>query len=458
MGTGRVTTESMPELDLSRPIARPSERRLLVERILSGTLGVDETSWLERKSQVDWSSDGEVATNVARHILGLANRDPDEAQTFVGGEAYLVIGPGADDVSSSRIDPADVESKLSPYLGADGPEWSLSHIEEDGRTSLLITVAPPRAGDHIHALGKEATKYFDGREVGKYLNGTVFVRRTGKTEQANAADIRRLQLRAQAATSQIAVEVAARPNTIQRLSLEKEIAAFVEAERDRLLGPLGLEEARVSGGQAGVLESLMGPGNREALESLMGPAYKERRKPSEFRAQCEAYFRDTAALFNGSAHHIAARRGLGAVEVYVTNPRARNLLGVEVELFLPAEILASRGRADQPDDRPDVPVPWGQDTFIKEMASPSLWRVPSAGTLARVWHLKSAHGVVFEDVDLRPFQTHALPSVHLFWVGPNADGTVELQWRATAKNTDNRAEGVLTFQLAESELTLAELL
>ncbi|HXN01437.1 MAG TPA: hypothetical protein VN973_06050 [Candidatus Dormibacteraeota bacterium] len=450
------------ELDLSQPIRRPSDQRRLIEGILDGSLGVDETTWLEWKSRVDWRNDAEIATNVARHIIGFANRDPDEAQAFVGGDAYLVIGP--DEASGTRIDPADIENKLSPYLGEDGPGWSLSHVEVDGRTSLLITVAPPRAGGDIHALAKDAGKYFDGRETGKYLNGTVFVRRKGKTEQATRGDIRRLQLRAEASTSQIAIEVGVRPDTLKRLSLEKDIGAYLQAERDRLLGPLALEEARVGGGQSGVLESLMGQGQRDVLEKFVSSsfaAYRERRKPSEFRTQCETYLRDVEGLLKDSAHHMAARRGLGGVEVHLTNPGARNLLGVEVELLIPAEVLASRGRADGPDDMPDRPMPWGQDTFMTEIAKP-IWKVPgsllSPGMSPRVWHLKSANGVRFDDVDLRPYQNRVLPPVHLFWIGPSANGTVELQWRATAQNTDDRAEGVLTFRIDDSVLTLSDLL
>jgi len=443
------------EFDLSRPIRRPSDQRRLIEGILDGSLGVDETTWLEWKSQVDWDSSVDVAIKVARHVIGFANRDPVDAQGFVGGEAYLVLLPDSAPPSRTRIDPADIENKVSPYLGTDGPQWSASHVEVNGNASLVLTVAPPRAGDHIHTLRKRADKYPDG---------AVFVRRPGKTEQANSTDMRRLELRAQAATSQIAIEVEAWPSTLRRLSLEQDIGAYLQAERDRLLGPLALEEARVGGGQSGVLESLMGQGQRDVLEKLVSSslaAYRERRKPSEFRTQCETYLRDMEALLNDSAHHMAARRGLGGVEVHLTNPGARNLLGVEVELLLPAEVLASRGRADGPDDMPDRPMPWGQDTFMTEIARP-IWKVPgsllSPGMSPRVWHLKSANGVRFHDVDLRPYQSRALPSVHLFWIGPSADGTVELQWRATAQNADDRAEGMLTFLIDDSVLTLSDLL
>jgi hypothetical protein len=186
------------ELDLSRPVGRPSDRRRLIEGILAGTLGVDETIWLEWKSQVDWNSPVDVAIKVARHVIGFANRDPVEAQAFVGGEAYLVLLPDPAQPDRARIDPADIENKIAPYLGTDGPHWSASHVDLNGRVSLVLTVAPPRVGDHIHALRKQAANY---------PNGAVFIRRPGKTEQADSVDIRRLELRAQVASSPIAIEV-----------------------------------------------------------------------------------------------------------------------------------------------------------------------------------------------------------------------------------------------------------
>ena len=74
-----------------------------------------------------------------------------------------------------------------------------------------------------------------------------------------------------------------------------------------------------------------------------------------------------------------------------------------------------------------------------------------------VWHLASVNGLRFEAFDLRPYKHHRLPSVHLFCAGPSANTTVELSWRATAQNVDNRAEGTLTFGVADSELTLKDL-
>src|SRR6266851_334180 len=150
------------ELDLSRPIRPPTDQRSLVEGILDGSLGVDETTWLEWKSQVDWDSSVDVAIKVARHVIGFANRDPVDAQAFVGGEAYLVLLPDPAQPSRTRIDPADIENKVSPYLGTDGPQWYASHVDVNGNASLVLTVAPPRAGDHIHTFRKRADKYPDG--------------------------------------------------------------------------------------------------------------------------------------------------------------------------------------------------------------------------------------------------------------------------------------------------------
>jgi hypothetical protein len=75
-----------------------------------------------------------------------------------------------------------------------------------------------------------------------------------------------------------------------------------------------------------------------------------------------------------------------------------------------------------------------------------------------VRHLGSVAGLVFEPFDLRPYKHHVLPSVHLFYAGSGTDATVEVRWRATAQNFDNRAEGLLTFGIADTELTLKDVL
>jgi hypothetical protein len=73
---------------------------------------------------------------------------------------------------------------------------------------------------------------------------------------------------------------------------------------------------------------------------------------------------------------MAALRGLGAVELDLTNPTARNLLGFEVEVFLPEGVVASRGKADEPPHLPKAPLPWGRDTIIASIASVPMWTVP----------------------------------------------------------------------------------
>jgi hypothetical protein len=221
----------------------------------------------------------------------------------------------------------------------------------------------------------------------------------------------------------------------------------------------------VGGGQRDVLESLMR--QREVMEKLVGSgllaASKERRKPREFRAQCDEYLNEITVAYRQSGHHLAALKGLGAVELRVRNPSPRNLRGVEVELLLPAGVVASRGRPDKPSHKPKAPLAWGRDTVMESIVSPisvSASHIPGlvSAMPPSVWHLRSGDGLVFEAFDLRPYKDHVLPSVHLFCTSSTTDTAVDLRWRATAQNTDNRAEGLLTFGVADSVVTLKNLL
>jgi hypothetical protein len=434
------------ELDLSLPIARPSDRRRLIEGILNGSLGVDETTWLEWKSQVDWDSPVDVAIKIARHVIGFANRDPAEAQAFAAGEAYLVLLPDSDHPSRARIDPADIENKVSPYLGTDGPQWSAAHVDLNGNVSLLIRVAPPRPGDHIHMLRKQADKY---------PNGAIFVRRPGKTETANSTDIRRLEIRAQGAATQIALQISADHSAIPGIARNKKrLDDFLAVERDALLGPLETHEYQVGGGQRAVLEYLM------EARAVMLMGFEERRTPTQFRLECERYLTGASSTYESDGHHLAALHGFGAIKLRATNPGPRNFIGVEIELLAPDGIFASRGTADEPFVKVERrPIPWGKDRPVTTVAvaptlgSQQLW---SGGP--GLQHLDSGRGVVFAAFDLRPFGTRNLPVVYLLASGLNPGSPVNVTWRATAKNTDNRAEGHLTLVVADVELGPEDLL
>jgi hypothetical protein len=120
-----VRTGSPPILDLvtlaldtTRPFLRPTDLRDLVAAVDSALPG-DESDWIEWKSDISLITPRGRGT-VARHILGLANRDPSRARERAGGYGYLIVGAEPAAVSGTPIvDPADLDQWLENFLGAD---------------------------------------------------------------------------------------------------------------------------------------------------------------------------------------------------------------------------------------------------------------------------------------------------------------------------------------------------
>lgn len=143
----------------------------------------DETRWVEWKGPPnlnDWSA----VFLMAKAILGFANRNPDVAANTCEGQAYVVVGAGPGEVLGvhPRLDSAQLDDKLSRYV--DGPHWTADYVDIDGVDVLVITVAAPAYGDRIHTLIRQFDRYDDG---------TVFIRRFGKTHPANSREMAMLQ-------------------------------------------------------------------------------------------------------------------------------------------------------------------------------------------------------------------------------------------------------------------------
>jgi hypothetical protein len=174
------------ELDTTSAIRLHSQFVRLVSAVIAATPH-DETDWIEWKSELDLTlPDG--FGSIAHHILAFANRDPDYASAACEGYGYLVVGAQPGKVLGvASIDPAELEGRIGRFLGVDGPSWWPQYVEHDsGFTVAVFSVAPPRWGDRIHVLETA---------FGKYSSGAVFVRRTGATHLANAAEARRLERR-----------------------------------------------------------------------------------------------------------------------------------------------------------------------------------------------------------------------------------------------------------------------
>jgi hypothetical protein len=112
----------------------------------------DELDWIEWKREFDFSNKASQGT-LARHVLGMANRRPEQAILRAGGCGYVVIGaePG-NRCGVSPVDPAILTKGIRPYLGSEGPVWSHTYVPDSVTSVLVITVEPPVLGARIFTL------------------------------------------------------------------------------------------------------------------------------------------------------------------------------------------------------------------------------------------------------------------------------------------------------------------
>jgi hypothetical protein len=83
------------QIDTARALRRPDELAALVLAVVKAH-PADELDWIEWKSGLDLSAKS-VQGTLARHILGLANRQPGAAAAHMQGCGYIVVGaePGS---------------------------------------------------------------------------------------------------------------------------------------------------------------------------------------------------------------------------------------------------------------------------------------------------------------------------------------------------------------------------
>jgi hypothetical protein len=154
------------QIDTARALRRPDELAALVRAIVQAH-AADELDWIEWKSGLELSTKS-VQGPLARHILGLANRQPAAAATHLQGCGYIVAGAEPGNASGiTPVDPAQLSQGILAYIGSDGPAWS------------------PQSGHRTFTLRREFTI-----NAKTYRAGTVLVRQHGKTEMAGPDDIR----------------------------------------------------------------------------------------------------------------------------------------------------------------------------------------------------------------------------------------------------------------------------
>lgn len=405
------------EFDIGRKARKPSERKALVRYVYESTEAI-ETDWLEWKSVYDLSETRYRAA-VAKHILAFANRHPDKAARNAGGAGYLLIGvePGALPGIPEMWDPAKIESWIAPYVG-DRVAWEPAYVELDGRHVLFITVEAPQWGDPPFPLRKGAAD-----ELGKTMRGgAMYIRRPGKSDQANADDHDMLTKRARERRRQLALALQAEGLPLRAINR----AVLSEGHREATIAQMRQRLLR------GV------PQTRGPFEFA---SVSEPRSPEQYRSQVDAHLSAVRRRWKTVVAADVVENERVPLTLVIANTTDEVFESVQVEARLPIHkswVYSSAGDFRQRLKPPDEPGAWGN--FIGSMMS------FDAGGFRSDVEIESEGAQVllrFSPVLVRPGSRHRLTTVLLALPPELAGQEISLSWRATSASTSGDDSGTV---------------
>ena len=461
-------------IDAAGALRNPQELTDLVQAILNAQ-PQDESDWIEWKSTLDLSQ-RETHGTIARHILGMSNRKPEDATRHAGGCGYIVVGvePG-NCAGVTPVDPAVLGQGVLPYLGSGGPGWSAQYVQASGRSVLVVTAEPPQAGSRIFTLRKECPKPGGGPP---YLAGAIFVRRPGRTVQAQPDDIRALEDRFTAIAQPIALIV--RPADAGQALEIRPVAnpgavldPWLARQRSELLPPVRSAAATPEAGDPGTGFRLAPEFERVADEAAaafrqMSPvldAFSEpdRRTAEDYETEVQDYLSESSAYYANLAFSRYALQSDAQMTVELVNASERNYTDVQVEIHVPGSFDAyDPDLIVMPDDEPpEPPLPRGARTPRSYLTAD--WRLPPGlvvrpavaprlGEPVPKFSISNADGarITFEVGRVRPGQRILLDPVVLLPSGSFAVGDrAEVAWTIAAGNVDGVARGMIELTIGQ---------
>ena len=416
--------------------------RSLAREIRAGSVG-SETDWLEWKRSLDLTT-APARFEVARQILGIANRVPGLARRNCGGYGYILVGvePGAMP-GTDRIDPAQLHDGIDPYIGATGPAWQPRYIPVGNTTILAIEVEPPRSGDSIHPLKKT----YDS-----HRRGAIFVRKNGKTHPAEPEDIKNLERRLQGAHLDLDLTLIGDLPTswFDEQALIAAINRAADLQSDEQLRRAHRTQEPDPVAEAYLLHS------RTMLGALGGPDDRTIEQYADELAQWRSEWTERAPEHWMAAY---AAAGHGTCSLSLTNLTDRNFTSVEVCLEIPgAQVITDLDEVET--HLPKMPRPLGQGRGLG-LGGIRIPTVPVAGLhySPEVWVDNDDDGafVTWDVGDVRPEQTqHSDPLYVLVGEAPSTR-QLSASWRATSKNVSGVASGVIELPLSEKPVLLGDI-
>ncbi|MFD0047706.1 helix-turn-helix domain-containing protein, partial [Pseudarthrobacter scleromae] len=330
------------EFDTRRPPVRASQYLELVKAIRAASTA-DELDWLEWKSTLDFrpknKADKSARAHLARAIVGFANRQPDIALRNVEGHGLLVVGVDPEGYHGvEELDSVELERWITPYVG-DGIDWRSTyvHVSDEGHDRLpvlIVTVSPPSWGDPIYCIRKEIPppprgESEQGKDRETIREATIFVRRTGRTDRARAADIDRLGERLLRGQQALDLDLTLRAGSVLPVIVPADaLDRVIDAGRRSLLShlPSSSESTKVT------LEQMM----KEYVSSNRRPDPRSR---EEYVGEVDRYLAELRAAMPKTLPEVAAFAA-PRIELRLHNRTHTHLKDVQVRLELPDGVLA----------------------------------------------------------------------------------------------------------------------
>jgi hypothetical protein len=400
---------------------------------------------------------------------------------------------------TERIDPAELETGMRPYLGGRGPQWSPHNVLIQGKLVILILVEPPRWGDPIYCLH---------RDTPRQKAGAVLVRRHGATHPASPEEMQELQVRLlrRADLVQVHVTWASDASRVTPIDIgPKTIEAWVGAEGTELLaflenhsdatalkesrGPVSLDSLRKQAGSLSMrdlkeLEERQATGEkltpeesaqlqsaRELLARTMKPLVRgfiasEDRSPETYRKEVEEYLQGLREVALVAGIRAAMKNSLGELRLAVANETDRNFPKVEIELHASGPVLAFEEEPDG-DNFPARPRGYGTPrpsplgSSLLSSISPGViprFRGPTVRLPTMTIDNSASARITFSPIDLRPRRQELLPPFHLLVPAGLAGKSVPANWTATSTGADGMASGSLSIEVSPVAVTIGDLL
>lgn|GEM_PF-1310555 len=492
-------------LDTSKPLRSLPPLEALVRAVRDAPESTQEQPFVEWKSTAD-AQEPKWRAELAKQVLGMANRDPEAAAPWFGGCGYILVGVEPRSLNGSpAYDSAKIENWLAPYVGRtpNGPEWISTSVQVDGKDVLVLTVEAPQVGQGAWPCRKS---WSDPKVGGPGLRkGAIYVRHKASTEEADDDDVEMLSRRAAGGRRrirQVALTLTSSSSAVALDLGQDPIGEWEERERESLkpLPPPAPLAAPKREGKAGeesgrIKVSDLPPGHplrdtarmmadvTRGLDAALkasslagGSAFgwePDKRTPEEYAKQVDDYIAKATKALPAALLRGAQKRGLGRVGFRVHNATDDPIHGLQVEVRIPVKGVT----AFHEDEIPMRPMPsrpvrmgkGGRNRLDFLARSPGLASLnvprpydyinPAIRAMNRGVKIDNSNSVLltFDPLDLYPQEETDLAEVFLI-AHPDLGPTLTAEWTARSRDASGVVREKLAIEVVNAGLSIDELL